>query len=159
MVKFSGVRRLALPAAAALLLAGSATAADAPAPLFDSTHAAVTDGRVEKSRLLGVGGGSESFRETPHGGAVLVGFDVSLGKWLSTELVYGVEPLYLTSLGVTVSTKSYGIFPRNLPPAPLARDVKPRLTRVVRVKAKPGYAVGGLTVRSGLLMDGVSVTF
>jgi hypothetical protein len=160
MLKLAHLRRPALLAATtALLLAPAAVAADGPTALFDVVRAAVTRGEVEKTRLLG-SWEKDAFRETPHGGALLVGFDVSLGKWVgNAEYVYGLEPLYLTSQGVVVSTKSYGVFPSNLPPGPRGRELKPKLTRVVRVKAKPGYAVGGLTVRSGLLMDGLSVTF
>jgi hypothetical protein len=88
------------------------------------------------------GGGGQEFRDvTPPNGA-LVGFEVGLGKFINNDVVKAVRPIYRVgekeSLGEQYGTE---------------------LTRVVKVVAKPGYAVGAIHVRSGLGLDGFSITF
>jgi hypothetical protein len=147
--------------AAALLLAPAAgvpargSPADSPAALLDAARAAVEAGQVRKTDLAGAG--NAPFSETPPGGALLVGFDVSLGRApMNTEAVYGLKPLYLTDRGVIV-TQGYGPFPDG---GAAAREFRSRLTRVLRVKARPGYSVGAVTLCTGSAgVSGFSLTY
>lgn len=83
--------------------------------------------------------GNVNFRETGPDGGILVGFFASSSN---NFLVDFVQPIYLTPKGEKVG-KAFGE----------ARD------RVVCVKAKEGYAVGAIDVRSGDLFDGFQVKF
>jgi hypothetical protein len=84
----------------------------------------------------------EDFSDTPGGGAMLIGFEVGLGKFVRQTVVHSIRPIYRTAQG-EVSGKQYGISTN----APIV------------VKAKPGYAVGGISVKGGLNIDGFSATF
>ncbi len=78
---------------------------------------------------------------TPPGGA-LVGLEVGLGKFVNNDVVKALRPVYRIgdkeSLGEQYGTE---------------------LNNVVKVIAKPGYAVGAVTLKTGLGIDGLSITF
>jgi hypothetical protein len=92
-------------------------------------------------RIVG-GGRDKEFADRAPAGGHLVGLEVGLGKFGNNDVVKAVRPLYRTgdkeSNGAQFGTE---------------------LTRVVKVVAKPGYAVGAMTVKAGLGVDGLSVTF
>ena len=79
--------------------------------------------------------------QAPEGGA-LVGFDVGLGQAYGVELVQAIQPRYRTMNGEMMGRK----FGTNF-------------TKTVSVKAKPGYAVGAINVKAGLVVNGFSVKF
>jgi predicted Zn finger-like uncharacterized protein len=79
--------------------------------------------------------------EAPPGG-VLIGFNVGLGQFINNDIIAAVQPIYRTAAGEVLG-KSFGT----------------NFGRVVSVKAKDGYAVGGITAKAGLTCDGFSVTF
>lgn len=83
-----------------------------------------------------------AFRDEAPAGGLLVGFDVWYGKFFENDVVWGVRPIYRKD-----GTDTLGGF--------YGTDTK----RGVRVMAKPGYAVGGVTVRTGLGVDAITVTF
>jgi hypothetical protein len=143
-----------------LMSFGRASAADEPAnkpdPIFAVARAAVAKNQVEKSPLLGGGLDRNLFTDLPGDGAVLIGFELGLGPWFNDETVYAIRPIYLVPEGET-SSETYGLFVDKR--LPNKKVVKTRVTRKVRVLADPGYAVGGVTLRTGLNIDGMSVTF
>jgi hypothetical protein len=156
-----GDRQLSLAAAvAALPLLAGLCPADGPAnmagAIFTAARAAVDAGRVESSKPLGFHNKRGLFNELPADGAVLVGFDVGIGKFLDIETVYALRAVYMTANGET-SGQEHGLFYGQRKVG--KRTYKSKVLRRVRVLARPGYAVGGVTLRSGLNINGLSLTF
>jgi hypothetical protein len=83
-----------------------------------------------------------TFKDQAPEGGVLVGFDVGLGPAFGVELVQSIQPRYQTPQG-EVAGRKFGT----------------NFTKTVSVKAKPGYAVGAIHVKAGLVVNGFSVTF
>jgi hypothetical protein len=79
--------------------------------------------------------------QAPEGG-LLVGIDIGLGKFGSNDVITTARPIYLVN-NEEVLGRQYGT----------------DTSRVSRAIAKPGHAVAGLTVKAGLVVDGMSVTF
>jgi len=144
---------LGLTAVAWLFLASCSSAEES---IFSAARSAVSDGRVEKSKLLGFNNTRRSFTELPPDGAILIGFELGVGKFFDIETVYALRPIYLTEAGEN-SYQNRGLFTDRR----LAGNkvLKSKVVRRVRVQAQSGYAVGGLTIRSGLNINGLSVTF
>ena len=88
------------------------------------------------------GGGGPINKEIPRRGAVLIGFDMTLGRFFNVEPIKSLRPVFLTSAGV-VKGQVYGI-PSDKP---------------ATIRAKPGYAITGLTIKAGLNLDGIRATF
>ena len=86
-------------------------------------------------------------------GGVLIGFDIQLSKFSNYETVNALRPIYATEAGV-ITSEEFGVFGSKT-------DGKQNtnLTRAVRVLAPEGFAVGGITVRRGLFIDGMKMTF
>ena len=93
-----------------------------------------------------VGNRQEMFRDVGPRRSVLVGVEVYCGKLLNynIEAVLGIRPIYLDAQG---HEKLGGLHGTNSGGPPL------------RVKAKKGYAVGAISVRAGIGIDGLSLTF
>ena len=75
---------------------------------------------------------------------MLIGFKVGLGQSLNHDFVQMVQPIFLNASGREVDGEVHG---RNGD-----REVKV-------LKARPGYAVGAITIRTGLGVEGFSATF
>jgi S1-C subfamily serine protease len=88
------------------------------------------------------GGGPEEFQDVAPAGGLLVGFHFGLGKFFDNDVIKGVRPVY------RIGDKER-----------LGRPFGGEFTRLKKVMAKPGYAVGAISMRTGLGLDGVSVTF
>ncbi|MGC3971345.1 MAG: hypothetical protein QM775_29595 [Pirellulales bacterium] len=88
------------------------------------------------------GGGRESYRDVPEAGALLVGFDIGLGKFIDSDIISSIRPLYWTREGVKEGAWH-------------GYDERP----FVRIQAKPGYVVGGLKMNAGLGVDSLQVVF
>jgi S1-C subfamily serine protease len=88
------------------------------------------------------GGGDPEFRDGAPDGAFLVGLEVGLGKFFNNDVVKSIRPVYRVG-EKEVLGEQYGT----------------ELGRVVKVVAKPGYAVAAITLKTGLGIDGLSVTF
>jgi hypothetical protein len=101
---------------------------------------------VREGKLTDVGSRGRQtlmgFREVPEEGAILIGFNVGLGKFGNNDIVGALQPVYLTRNGEKLGAW-YGKPPAN--------------DRLVTVRAKPGYAVSGIGLRSGLLIDAIAV--
>lgn len=117
----------------------------APRPLpgepFAYLRQCARDGRLTD---LGVKGRTtnRTFREVPEEGAVLVGFHVGLHKFIDNDIISGLQAIYLTRDG----EKTGAWFGK---PAAAGRQAT--------VRARAGYAVNGVDLRSGLLLDALSL--
>jgi hypothetical protein len=154
------LRRAALTVVAVLAGGAGALAAEGPGAepdsIFAAVRAAAARGHVEKTPQVGFDLAKNTFRDTRREGGLLIGFDVGLGMFGDREVIYALRPLYLTAEG-EVPSERYGLFTdRHLADRTV---VKSKVTHQVRVKAKPGYSVGGISLRTGLAIDGMSLTF
>jgi hypothetical protein len=130
----------------------AARAAGEESAALAAAKAAAEANNLQQTRTLG-GSGKTPFSETSANPSVLIGFELGLGKFFNLEVIYALRPIYLTAEGE-----------RRGPPHGLfqtfgAAKRRSKVTRTVWVTAKPGYAVGGLTGRAGLLLNGMAVTF
>jgi hypothetical protein len=145
----------------ALLLCGNSrgVAADEPAPapvsIFAVARASIAAGRIDKGRVLGFHNDRRIFTELPASGGLLVGFDIGLGRFFDIECIYALRPVYLMESGETY-IQDHGLFSDRYEGKKL---IKSRVNRVERVRAKPGYAVGGITLRSGLNINGMALAY
>jgi hypothetical protein len=149
-------RWLGVALVGALILSGQAPAADKePRSLFAAARDALAKGNVEKTKMLGFKVDTP-FNDAPAEGAVLVGFEIGLGTWGNDDIICSLRPIYLTERG-DVFGKEFGPTPNtsrtNRKPA------QKKVLKRVTLKAEPGYAVGSVTLRSGLNMDGLSLTY
>jgi hypothetical protein len=94
-----------------------------------------------KTRIQG-GAFDPEFAESAPDGGLLVGFELGLQKFFNNDVVRAMRPIFRAGDKETLGTQR-------------GTD----LTRVVKVVAKEGYAVGAITAKSGLTVDGMSVTF
>src|SRR5262249_2147566 len=156
----NSLRRLYVSGLPAPLLAAAPVLADArDADVLAAAPAAVAGGPIAKTSAPGFSIEKKAYSEQPAEGALPVGFDLGLGKFVKDEQVYALRPLYRTAQG-DVSFQDYGVFRSAAEPAvgrkPARRQVA---TRTVRLQANPGYAVGAITLRTGVNIRGMSVTF
>jgi hypothetical protein len=108
--------------------------------LLERVRDAVGTRRTIRSQKMG--SGKESYEEVPKDGALLIGFDLTYGKFRDSPTVTTFRPIFLTRTGRVLGT-THGNPGEDL----------------IRVEAKPGYAVGAVTIKAGLGVDGMSVTF
>jgi hypothetical protein len=130
-----------------LLLAIACTHADdAPPTLSNAVRKAIAERQLQDSDNLGDRSAKLAFREVAGDGGVLVGLEVSLSKWGEREIPYTIRPIYRAG-----NREWTG----GLAGSPGAKEVR----RTVRTVAKPGYAVGGMWVRSGGALDRICLLF
>ena len=103
--------------------------------------AAVVNG-MNANRTQMMGSGDKEFTEISPDSGVLIGFEVGFGEFFGNPVIHSLRPIYRTAQGEVTGTQ-YGTFDHGQ----------------MVIKAKPGYAIGGLTVKAGLGIDGFSVTF
>ncbi len=99
---------------------------------------AVRDKRLADVDVRGFTLSQNRYRDVCEEGGVLVGFEVGLNN----NVVKSVRPIYRTKDG-----EKFGKWQGQAPAAP------------VTIKAKPGYVVSGLALRTGLGLDALTVTF
>lgn len=97
---------------------------------------------VGKPTAIHGGAFDAEFRDGAPAGGLLVGLEVGLGKFVNNDIIKAVRPVYRVGEKESTGTQ-YGT----------------ELKQVTKVVAKAGYAVGAITVKTGLGVDGVSVTF
>ena len=119
----------------AFLLIRASIALDNPPPIAQANAA---DGKTE---ILG-GAFDPVFIDSAPEGGVLAGFEIGLGKFVNSDIVKAARPIY------RVGDRDF-----------LGKQRGTETNRVVTVVARPGYAVGALTAKAGLTVDGLSVTF
>jgi len=140
--------------AVALLLAVPIPGVAQTAAMFSAIEQAVAKGETEKSKTLG--SGRQDFSELPRVGALLVGFDLGIGKFLDKDIVCALRPIYLTADGESYY-HDFGLFVDKRLPG--NKIVKSKVVRTVRLQAPSGYAVAGLSMHRGLFIDGLMLTF
>jgi serine/threonine protein kinase len=127
--------------------AGTATSKDSgpPAPPVDLhglIRECVKEAKVKKTTVLGGAFAQGDFEELPTDGGILIGFDVGTGKFVANDTIGYLQPIYQTAGGEK-----------------RGKEIGKRPERIVTLKAKPGYAVGGMRIGAGGVMDGMAVTF
>lgn len=148
------ILRLLLGLCALVLLFGATYAQDPPS-VHTAARAAVANGRTDKSKLRGFSIASNHFDETNVKGGILIGFDLGLSPWFDSEVITALRPIYRTESGLSYG-RAYGKF--------TATETRKRKTsekplRVVELRARPGYAVGGMKIRTGLGLDALSLFY
>ena len=117
-----------------------------PGDLFTFLEAAVKDNRLADVDVKGFTIGSTYRTVHPEGG-VLIGFQIGLGGPAGTNrkefvVVTALRPIYLTKEG-----EKMGEWQGPLPAAPIT------------IKAKPGYVVGAIFVRTGVSLMNLTLHF
>jgi hypothetical protein len=122
-----------------------AKGAAAASPL-DREVAGLLRDSVQKRRLVQtemIGFGRDpAFEEVPPQGALLIGFEVGLGKFAASDVIHSLQPIYWTENGELRGQKRG-----------TAAD------HLITVKAKEGYAVGAVSLSAHLVIDFMKVTF
>jgi hypothetical protein len=138
------------------LFAGALAGGETAKPVFPALRAAIARGQVERTAVAGFRLGKNPFEELPDEGALLVGFDVALSKFVNSETVCALRPVYLTADG-QASYGEHGSFSNQ--PASGKKGQKTRVTRTVQLRAPAGFAVAGVTIRTGLHINGLSLIY
>lgn len=112
------------------------------ANLVASAAGAVKDNKLGQTAAHGFALNVPEFKDVSAEGGLLIGFSVTLGKFVNDDTIGSLQPIYLTATG-----EKRG--PQIGKPQP----------RALTVKARPGYAVGAITLKTGLVINGFSVTF
>jgi hypothetical protein len=136
----------------ALAVSPPNAAAGDEASTFAAAKAAIDAGNLQQTRTLG-GHGKTAFSETSGSPGFLVGFELGLGKFFDLEVIYAVRPIYRTAQGDSPGN-AHGLFQ-----TVGAKKKRSKVTRTIWLRAKPGYAVAGITGRAGLLLNGLALTF
>jgi serine/threonine protein kinase len=114
-----------------------------PKEPFAAIAAGVRAHHYQQTDAVGSRFPGQPFEDVPPEGAVLIGFEVGVGKFAGTrDVIDYLQPIFLTAGG-----EKRGV----------ARGRPTPQTRTI--KAKPGFAVAGLTARGAIQLDGFAVTF
>lgn len=92
---------------------------------------------------------------TAPAGGYLVGFECGLTPWFDVETVAALRPLFRTARGVIAGREIAPFADRRVN----GRVEKTKVTRTVRLEAREGYAVSGVSARFGLSCDRLSLVF
>jgi hypothetical protein len=103
---------------------------------------AIQDKRTTQVDVRGFTLSKNTYQDVPAEGAVLIGFQVGLGQFVQNVVIDSFRPIYMTSKG-----EKKGQWIGKPSPQP------------VTVKAKAGYVVGAIYIRTGLGIDGFSLKF
>ncbi len=113
----------------------------APTPLPPPPPSGPAPGRRETTPVGGAFA-NNNYRESRANGVMLIGFEIGFGKVFDTDIIAYLHPIWLTPTGEQFG-EAYG------------RTQAP----VVTVKAKNGYAIGGIVVAGGGALEGIGFTF
>lgn len=135
------MRYISFPLLLATAICASTSQGQEPSgSIADAVRKATEERRFRESDNLGSRAERAPFREIGGDGSVLVGFEVSLSKWFDSEIPHAIRPIYRQG------TKEWtGGMAGQMSGA--------EIRRTVRITAKPGYAVGGMWIRTGAGMD------
>lgn len=109
---------------------------------FPTIRNAVNENRLADVDITGFKINSSYYRDTAEEGGVLVGLQLGIGKFATHESITALRPIYLTQAG-----EKMGAWHGPTPTAP------------VTIKAKPGYVVGGVNLRAGVVLTGLALNF
>jgi hypothetical protein len=132
---------LLAPAGRAAAQAAGGKKASSSKDIYPKIAKAVKEGKTTETAMAGTG--DQPFKHTWKYGGYLAGLEISYGAFAGSKLIIrSVRPIYQTADGLKTGA---------LWGTPSAATK--------RIVAKPGYAVGALTVASGLNVDGLEITF
>jgi hypothetical protein len=132
---------------------GLGNAQEPTASIFSEARTAARKQQLNKSEQIGFSIIKTAFSDIPAEGGVLIGFHLQLSKLLDHEIVQGIKPIYATEAG-DIGTHEFGAFGSKS-----GKKKDADLLRAVRISAPQGFAVGSITVRHGLYIDGLRLTF
>jgi S1-C subfamily serine protease len=121
---------------------GASAALKISGDVFAFVQEAVRDKRLTDVDIRGFTLSQKTYRDVCEEGGVLIGFEVGLGKFGNNATVKSLRPIFRTKTG-----EKFGKWQGTTPTAP------------VTLKAKPGYVVSGLSLRTGLGLDALSLVF
>jgi hypothetical protein len=110
--------------------------------MFGFFQTAVKEKRTADGDLKGFTLTKNVYRDSPDKGGILIGFNVGMRKFLDKDVIGALQPIYLTRDGEITG-----------------EWIGPKPASATTVKAKSGYVVGGVKIRTGLGIDGFSLTF
>ena len=114
----------------------------ASAPLREADPQTVAVSSDGETPIFG-GGGAPAFQDQAPGGGLLIGLEVGTEPGFGNEIIKSIRPIFRTASGEEIVGQQHGSEPKTL----------------TRAKAKEGYAVGGIIVKAGLVVDGLSIVF
>jgi hypothetical protein len=94
-----------------------------------------------RTEILG-GANMPTFKDAAPQRGVLIGMDIGLGQFAKLDIVTAVQPIYQTPQG-EVRGRKFGA----------------NFSKATTLKAQPGYAVGAINVKAGLLVNGLEIKF
>jgi hypothetical protein len=110
--------------------------------VFTFVEGAIREKRLTDVDIRGFTLHKNTYRDIYDKGGLLIGFQVGLGKFTNNDIVNAFRPIFLTKNG-----EKFGAWHGPAPASPIT------------VKAKRGYVVSGLSVRTALAIDGLTITF
>lgn len=113
---------------------------------------AVEDGDLTRTDLVG-NFGYTPFEEINKLGVVLIGFRLGMGKFIDKPVIHTLEPIYVTTKGEVYGVK------RGKDRYSFGKKSKSNARETEILRAKPGYAVGGIKLQTGLSIDGMSLIY
>jgi hypothetical protein len=120
----------------------SADAIKISGDVFSFVQTAVQENRLTDVDIRGFPLGKERYRDVPAEGGVLIGFQFGLEPFFDSMIIKSLRPIFLTKTG-----ERFGSWHGKEAALPAT------------VKARPGYVVSGLSMRTGLALDAATVTF
>jgi len=111
------------------------------ASLYDRVRQVVLENKTEETERLGIG--DIAYRDVAADGSIMVGMEVTYAPFFTHYVIKSVQPIYQRPDGLRYDGPVCG---------------NPTLVGE-RVVAKPGYAIGGAAIRSGMGIDGMQLTF
>ncbi len=110
--------------------------------VYEFVQSAVQEKRLADVDVKGFTATNLTYRDVAEDGGLLVGFQVGLGKFGNNAIISSLRPVFMTKKG-----EKFGKWVGPPPASPIT------------VKAKPGYVVGGVLVRSAIWLDGFTCRF
>jgi hypothetical protein len=113
--------------------------------VYSFVQTAVRDNRLADVDVRGYTrgkGDADRYREVCKEGGVLIGLEVGLGEFVGSVVVDAWRPIFRTNEG-----EQFGKWVGKIP------------TKPVTVKAREGYVVSGMKIRTRLRVDGFRLTF
>lgn len=130
------------PVSGAFLLTGAPQSGGFAMALWPMIRKGVEDHRTSETAAPGGGFSMKDlYTDVPAEGAVLVGFNLSMGKFFNNPTIEGLQPIYMTEKG---------------------EQLGPMLGKeggtAARVQAEKGYVITKIRVRAGGNLDGIGLT-
>jgi hypothetical protein len=113
-----------------------------PRDMYGFLKQAVKDKRTADAEITGFKLSKKEYRDVAAEGGILIGLEVGFGNLPNNKTVNALRPIYITADG-----EKLGEWQGTKPAEPFV------------IKAKPGYAVGAINVRTGIGIDGLSLKF